>query len=320
MAGITEIKKLLKRDFVARLEEQFSTFDLEKILRWFEKESFTTIRINTNKISIQEVMKILRENWALFERIPFLPYTLILKNRKEKFVEELEMYKNWTIYMQNVASQLPPYFLEPKKLENILDISAAPWSKTTQIAMITNDWAKIIANDIDEIRVERLKYNIKKQWFKNIETLNKNWAVLWWIYEWKMDKVLLDAPCSAEWRINLKKPKSYKFWAEKNISKNVKVQKQLFKSAFKSLKKGGILVYSTCTLAPEENEFILTWALEKYPELKLLKIFLPNFEKNLLPILDEFNWKTFNPECKKALKAVPGQYCEWFFIAKFLKK
>lgn len=319
MAWISEIKKLLKRDFVYRLEEQFSTFDLEKVLKWFEKESFTTIRINTNKISIQEVMNLLRKDWVLFERIPFLPYTLILKNKKEKFVESLDLYEKWWIYLQNLASQLPPYFLWPKVSEKILDISAAPWSKTTQIAMITNDLAEIVANDIDKIRFERLNYNIKKQWFKNIQTLNKNWAVLWWIFEWQMDRVLLDAPCSAEWRINLKKPKTYKFWAEKNIAKNVKLQKQLFKSAFKALKPGWTIVYSTCTLAPEENEWIITRALEKYPELKPEKISLENFDKNLIPILDEFNWVKFNSECKKGLKAVPWEYCEGFFIFKLLK-
>ena len=331
MAWAVEIKKLLKRDFVARLENQFETRDLEKILKWFEKQSFTTIRVNTNKISIPEIMQILREKWCQFERIPNLPYSLLLKNKNERFVESLDLYEKWWIYMQNVASQLPPHFLNPQKWDKILDVSAAPWSKTTQLAMLTNWESEIIANDLDEIRIEKLKYNISKQWRKNIEVLNKNWATLWWIYEWQFDKILLDAPCSAEWRINLKKPKTYKFWAEKNIKKNQKVQKQLFKSAFKALKKWWEMVYSTCTLAPEENEEIVSWALEKYSwELFLEKISLENFEKNLIPSLNKFfpDWekfpdteKIFLPEVEKfCLKACPWEICEWFFIAKFKKK
>ena len=335
MAWIAEIKKLLKRDFIYRLENQFETKNVEKILKWFEKKSLTTIRVNINKISIQDVMSILREKWCQFERASDLPYTLILKNKKENFVQELDLYDKWRIYMQNIASQLPPHFLNPKKWDKILDVSAAPWSKTTQISMLTNWDSEIIANDIDEIRVEKLKYNVKKQWFTNIEVLNKNWATLWWIYEWQFDKILLDAPCSAEWRINLNNPKTYKFWAEKNIAKNKKVQKQLFKSAFKALKNWWEMIYSTCTLAPEENEEIVTWALEKYEwELFLEKIwdenFRRNFEKNLIPVLKNFfpDWEKFLDSEKKffpgiekfCLKACPWEISEWFFIAKFKKK
>lgn len=335
MAWISEIKKLLKRDFIARLANQFETKDFEKILKWFEQKSFTTIRVNINKISIQEVMKILREKWCQFERIDILPYSLILKNKDERFVESLDLYEKWWIYMQNVASQLPPHFLNPQKWDKILDVSAAPWSKTTQMAMLTNWNSEIVANDIDEIRVEKLKHNVKKQWFENIEVLNKNWATLWWIYEWYFDKVLLDAPCSAEWRINLKNPKTYKFWAEKNIAKNKKVQKQLFKSAFKALKSWWEMIYSTCTLAPEENEEIVDWALKKYEwELFLEKMwdekFFSHFEKNLIPVLKNFfpDWekfsdieKIFDKNIKNfCIKACPWTICEGFFIAKFRKK
>jgi len=335
MAGIWEIKKLLKRDFLYRLENQFDTKNFERILKGFDKNNFTTIRININKISVKDVMTILREKWCQFERIQELSYTLILKNKREKFVEELDLYDKWRIYMQNIASQLPPHFLNPNKWDKILDVSAAPWSKTTQLALLTNWNSEIVANDLDQIRVEKLKYNVKKQWFLNIKILNKNWATLWWIYEWYFDKVLLDAPCSAEWRINLKNPKTYKFWAEKNIAKNKKVQKQLFKSAFKALRSWWEMVYSTCTLAPEENEELVSWALEKYEwELILEKIwdqkFFSNFEKNLIPVLKNFfpDWekfpdteKKFLPEIEKyCLKACPWEICEWFFIAKFRKK
>lgn len=321
MAWISEIKKKLKIDFISRLEKQFWTFEFERLLKGFEKKTFTTIRINFHKISVQEVMEILREKWCQFERIKFLNYSLILKNKKEDFVENLELYKKGLIYLQNLSSQMPVYFLNPKEWEKILDISAAPGSKTTQIAMITNWKSEIIANDIDEIRCEKLKYNCKKQGFESIEILNKNWAVLWWIYEWKMDKVLLDAPCSAEWRIFLQNPKTYKFWSEKNISKNKKVQKQLFKSAFKSLKKWWKMIYSTCTLAPEENEEIVSWALEKFwDEIILEKVFLENFEKNTLKVLEGFWEKVYQKDLKKfCLKCCPWDIFEGFFIAKFNK-
>ena len=318
MAGITQIKKELHSTFVERLEEQFEPNVLEKLLRGFESDRLPVIRINTLKADLQAIMSYLRERSVQFERVPFLSNALIIKNKKEKYFEDLDIYQQGHIYFQGISSQLPVLFLDPKPGEKILDVSSAPGSKTTQIGINMKNQGEILANEIDEIRHERLKYNLDKQGITVAQTRLGDGVALGHEYPETFDRVLLDAPCSAEGRIDMKKFRTYKFWSEKNIKKNAQLQKRLFISAYKALKPGGSLMYSTCTLAPEENETILDWAIKKFDDLEIQKLKL-DF-KHLLPTLSKFQEREFDKKVHYGLKASSSNISEGFFIALFKKK
>lgn len=317
MASIKEIEHKLSVFFTERLKKQFDQKTYEQLLRNFDTERRTILRINTLKTDIQKVLEILRNERIQFERISFLPNSLVLKNAREKEIEKLSLYENGEVYFQGISSQLPVLFLDPQANETILDVSAAPGSKTTQIAIQMQNKGKILANEIDQIRYERLKYNIEKQGTSIVETRLGDGVALGHEFAETFDRVLLDAPCSAEGRIEIKDFRSYRFWSEKNIKQNAQLQKRLFLSAYQALKRNGVLVYSTCTLAPEENEKIVDWALERFPDLQIQKIEL-DF-KHLLPILSNFENTTFKKEVKYAIKASPSEISEGFFIAKFVK-
>src|SRR3990167_5272747 len=144
------------------------------------------------------------------------------------------------------VSIVPCLALAPKKSDRILDMCAAPGTKTFILSFLTNNEAHIVSNDINEYRVKRLK-SIVNKYDLSVEVLNKSGRML----EGAFDKILLDAPCSGEGMVN-KKKKLFEHWSEKNVKLLAKKQKKLILHAFDMLEKGGTLVYSTCTFGPEE--------------------------------------------------------------------
>lgn len=307
----------LPTELLQRLEEQFELFFYRKILEGFKQKRLASLRVNTLKISPGAIEGLLREKNIPFERAPF-PAGLILKKHTERDFEKEEIYEKGAIYFQSLSSQLPALFLDPHPSEKILDMTAAPGSKTTQIAALMKNQGEILANELNPVRAERLKYNLTKQGVAIASVYLGNGASLGRECPETFDRVLLDAPCSAEGRIELRDPKSVRSWSIKKIHQYSRLQKQLFLSGYKALKPGGTLVYSTCTLAPEENEKIIDWALKRFPDLKLKDI---GFSlKNQLPILTQWDGQTFSADLRKCLKLYPDERYEGFFIARLEKK
>lgn len=168
----------------------------------------------------------------------------------------------------------------------------------------------ILANELDSLRCERLKYNIEKQGVTIATVNNGRGEIIGKKYENYFDKVLLDAPCSGEGRFLGTDAKTYRNWSEKTVKELAKLQKRLLKSAYMSVKDGGEIVYSTCTLNKEENEEILEWAIEEL-KVKILKINL--VIKNSLNAISELD------EVKNAIRLLPTKETEGFFIARLKK-
>ena len=178
------------------------------------------------------------------------------------------------------------------------------------MAAIMENKGYILANELDSIRCERLKYNVEKLGAKIVEVCNERGEKIGNKYENYFDKVLLDAPCSGEGRFLATDPKTYRNWSEKTVKELAKLQKKLLKSAYMSVKDGGEIVYSTCTLNKEENEEILEWAIEEL-KVKILKINL--VIKNSLNAISELD------EVKNAIRLLPTKETEGFFIARLKK-
>lgn len=310
MMNLKQARQVLPNAFIERLETEYGLHVSEAILKGFASEKLPAIRINTLKTDIQEIMRIFRELNVRFERIKFLPDSLIILNKDERFFENLEIYKTGKIYFQGISSQLPVLFLNPQPGERVLDMCAAPGSKTTQAGIQMKNQGEIVANEKDQVRFARLKYNLEKQGIKIAKMILGDACRLGEEYNEYFDKVLLDVPCSAEGRIFSEDRRSFSFWSGKNINEHAKLQRRLMRSAVRCLKPGGILIYSTCTLAKEENEDVVKKALEEFVgSLSLVPIDLPDF-KYKLPILGGL---------KGALKAMPSNISEGFFVAKMRK-
>lgn len=310
MLSVLEVKKKLPSKFVEELYDNYSPLTVDKILSGMSGARNTTLRVNNLKSDIYEVMNILKENAIKFDRVSWYNDALVIKNVNEKQIQKLEIYENGKIYLQSLSSMVPPLLLSPNTGEKVLDLTAAPGSKTTQMAVMMNNNGYILANELDTLRCERLKFNIEKQGAKIIEVNNGRGEVIGKKYEEYFDKVLLDAPCSGEGRFLANDPKTYRSWSEKTVKELSKLQRKLLKSAWQAVKQNGVIVYSTCTLNKEENENIIEWAMNEL-NLKVLDIDLKI--KNSIEIVSE------NLELKKAIRILPSKETEGFFIAKLKK-
>lgn len=305
MLSIKEIKHRLPQEFVNNLYEMFSPLTVDKIFVGISEKRYTTLRVNTIKYNIQDLMRYFKEKNIKFERVLWYTDALIIKNANEKDIQKLDIYEKGYIYIQSLSSMVPPIVLNPNPGDKILDMTAAPGSKTTQMACIMKNKGYILANELDKIRCKKLKYNVVSQGTDIIEVINGRGEKLGENYKEQFDKVLLDTPCSGEGRFSMNNVQTYRGWSTKTVKELTKIQKKLFKSAYEALSPNGIMVYSTCTLNEEENENIVNWALENF-KLKLINIDL-NI-KDAIFVCDG-----------KAIKILPSKNMEGFFVAKFQK-
>ncbi|MFA5946468.1 MAG: RsmB/NOP family class I SAM-dependent RNA methyltransferase [Patescibacteria group bacterium] len=287
-----------------RLTKQWGTGTYSAMLRAFSVAQKPTLRVNTLKSSDEAVMAVFRDEQIMFERIKAVPHAFLIKNRTDDELLGHPLAKDGKIYLQGISSMIPPVILEPRAGERILDLCAAPGSKTTEIAMMTNNAAEIIATEDNEVRFQKLENTIRVQSAK-VNARHTDGTLLHKEFPEYFDKILVDAPCSAEGRININEKRTFGFWSEKNIVEHAKLQRRLLRAAVGCLKPGGTLVYSTCTLAPEENEQMVEWLITEFPQMKPVEISLPlqNAKKT----------------AHKTITMLPDERMEGFFVAKLTK-
>ncbi len=305
--------------FLERINQIYSKPDLEIVKSGFEtKKRNTTFRVNTIKSSNENEEKYLNSLWISFEKIGFLSNAYKINALNWYRVANLRWFISWEFYLQWITSQIPVELMDINEWMTVLDVSAAPGWKTSQICSKLNNTWKVVANELNTIRREKLKATIKKQWCTNVEIIWIDARELWKKYKNEtFDSILFDAPCSAEWRINLNEEKIWPSWDEENIKKNAKLQKEILDFIIPLLKKWGELIYSTCTLAPEENEEIVDYILSNFKDFEVQKISLDYMFSR--PWITKFNWKKYNSEITNCLRILPNIESEWFFVAKFKK-
>ena len=312
MISIQEMKKRLPKEFMNNLSEMFSPIEIDKIVAGMINDRYTTLRVNTIKYTALKFIQYCKEHNIKFERVIWYQDAFIIKNMKEKEIQKLDIYEKGYIYLQSLSSMIPPIVLNPKPKEKILDLTAAPGSKTTQLSALMENQGHILANELDKIRCERLKYNVDMQGAKIVEVVNGRGEKIGEKYQKMFDKVLLDAPCSGEGRFCARNVMSYRNWSLKTVKDLSKLQKKLIESAYKALKPNGIMVYSTCTLNKEENEFILNLAINNL-QLKILDIEV-DFQKALPGFSEDLD-----VSINKSIRILPSKEMEGFFVAKLKK-
>ena len=279
-----------------------------------------SIRVNTLKISIEELKKRLKTKWKIKQPFKENPEIIIIESKLipgelGKAREHLLGY----YYIQEISSMMPIITLNPKEEELFIDLCAAPGSKTTQAVAYMKNRGTVIANDASMGRISILSTNIQRCGVTNtVITKTPGELLCKKLSELKInpDKILVDAPCSGEGTIR-SSIQSTKMFSNNLIRKLSKIQKALVKFAIEVLKIDGELVYSTCTHAPEENEEIVSYILENYPEMEIQKINLPIKTR---PGIKEWQGRKFHPDVIKSARIYPQDNdTEGFFIAKFKK-
>lgn len=323
------MKKNIEGNINRKFEERYKLLfedNYQYFLEWSLKPLKKSIRINTIKvkdktdglyninITVRDLIDRLKEKGWELRKIPFYEYGYWIENFVD--VGKTEEFILGYYHTQEAASMIPPIVLDPKENDVILDMAAAPGSKTSQIAMHMNNNGLIIANDVDSIRIAALADNLQRLGVINTIITKMDGREIDKLGI-KFDKVLLDAPCSATGAIR-KSISALTKWSENVIRRLSKLQKQLILKAFDVLKERGILVYSTCSIDVEENEEVVDYLLKNRENAKIERINIENL-KHSEPIL-EWNGKEYDPDIKYTLRIYPWDNdTEGFYIAKIKK-
>lgn len=185
-------------------------------------------------------------------------------------------------------------------------MTAAPGGKTTEIAALVENKARITAVEMNKIRAEKLKFNIEKQGASSVYVMEQDARKIDDFFSF--DGILLDAPCSGSGTININNPKLERIFTKELIKKSVKTQGELLKKAINILKKGSEMVYSTCSILKEENEEIIERVL-RTDKVEMVEINFQGIEG--LPKLPT--------KLNGTLCVMPTEEYEGFFVAKLKK-
>jgi NOL1/NOP2/sun family putative RNA methylase len=283
-----------------------------------------SLRVNILKISIENLVERLESKGVRLKKIPFLTNSFWYE--ADFPLSSTEEYLLGFFYIQEPASQIPPIILidddakqrikkgiEENKPLIILDMASAPGSKTTQLVELSEDKTPIVAIDSVAPRLDILNNNLDRMGCRSVITYRKD-ARYADDLEQDFDFILLDAPCSGNYCIE----KNY--FSKRRTSdfrKQSIVQKELLRTAHRILKQNGVLVYSTCSLEPEENEEVIDWFIKEFSDMELEKINFPVGDDGLTKIYD----KELSPELSKTKRFWPHKTgTQGFFIARMRKK
>ena len=287
------------------LIEQYGEMLSKQIMNGYLCKRKSSFRVNTLRATVKEIKEVLEKEKIEYSQVEWYNDAIIIDSNIENLVKRLNIYDEGKIYFQSLSSMIPPLVLEAKENEDILDMTAAPGSKTTQISAMTNGKALITAIEKNKIRAERLKYNIKKFGVPRTNVLVQDARKLDNIFSF--DKILLDAPCSGSGTLNINNNIN-EFFSEELLIRSTKIQYELLKKAIQILKPGHEMVYSTCSILKRENENNIN---------KILK------DKNVevVPINNKIicNMPQLPVTIKDTVCIRPNELYEGFFIAKLKK-
>ncbi len=305
------IPKTFEEKFSQILGKEYSEFS-----RLFNFKLKKSIRINTIKTERKEILRRFEErNWKL-EQIPWFEdgFWVSGSDVLENLAKTLEYFLGY-YYIQEAASMIPPLVLNPSENDKVLDMCAAPGSKTTQMAQMMNNEGLIVAIDDNLKRLKALRNNIQRMGIKNTIVILMD-ARKFWRKGYKFNKILLDAPCSGSGTF-VTTESIFKTWSPWLVRRMSNLQKELLISAWKCLEEDGILVYSTCSLDPEENEEVIDFAIRKL-NAKVEKVKLKGVK--VRKGLTSYNDRNYDEEVKKCIRIWPqDNLTEGFFICKLKK-
>ena len=279
----------------------------------------TSFRVNTLLASRADVFEALRVAGVDHHPVSWYPDAGWVSHEQREALLASPAYGNQEIYVQNQSSMVPPLILDPQPGERVLDLAAAPGSKTLQIACLMGLDGEIAAVDAIKKRFFKLRDNLASQGADTVRTFLKDGRGVWKHRPEYFDRVLLDAPCSSEGRFHVSDPASFAYWSPRKIREMARKQKRLLYSAIQSVKPGGTVVYSTCSFAPEENELIVDAQLRRFGEAIAVAPLDLDFAGMVSP-LTSWASRSLPDQLAHARRILPGYHTDGFFVCKLVKR
>ncbi|MGK9173012.1 16S rRNA (cytosine(1407)-C(5))-methyltransferase RsmF [Yokenella regensburgei] len=304
----------LPDDFLAQMRDAMpASLSFDDFIAACQRPLRRSIRVNTLKISVERFLALVAPYQWHLTPVPWCDEGFWIEREDEDALPlgSTAEHLSGLFYIQEASSMLPvsALFADGELPERVMDVAAAPGSKTTQIAARMGNSGVILANEYSASRVKVLHANISRCGITNVALTHFDGRVFGPALPEAFDAILLDAPCSGEGVVR-KDPDALKNWSHASNLEIAATQRELIDSAFHALRPGGTLVYSTCTLNRDENEAVCHWLLQQYPDAV-----------EFVPLGDLFCGAGKALTAEGFLHVFPQTYdCEGFFVAQLRKR
>lgn len=303
----------LPEQFLAQMREALPAhLSFDDFVAACQRPLRRSIRVNTLKISVGAFLDLVSPYGWQLTPVPWCEEGFWIERDDEESLPlgSTAEHLSGLFYIQEASSMLPvaALFADDNQPERVMDVAAAPGSKTTQIAARMNNRGAILANEFSASRVKVLHANISRCGIRNVALTHFDGRVFGAALPEAFDAILLDAPCSGEGVVR-KDPDALKNWSVASNLEIAATQRELIDSAFHALRPGGTLVYSTCTLNRDENEDVCLWLKQRYADAV-----------EFLPLDTLFDSASHAATPEGFLHVFPQIYdCEGFFVARLRK-
>ncbi len=285
----------LPEKFEKRMREMLAE-EYEAFAQGFAAEHAAGLRVNTMKLPVEEFEKIAP---VPVRRIPWI-HNGFFYDADAAQPAKHPYYFAGLYYIQEPSAMTPAAVLPVQPGDRVLDLCAAPGGKSTELAAKLCGEGVLVSNDISNSRAKALLKNLELFGTKNAVVLSETPAKLSERFAGYFDKILVDAPCSGEGMFR-KSPAIMKNWEQYGVEYYQKLQREILPFAVRMLRPGGMLLYSTCTFSPEEDEGMLAFLLREYPELSMVEPALTY--EGFAPARPE--WGSGPEEIRKAIRIWP---------------
>lgn len=241
---------------------QFGYETTERICRDSHMEKATTVRCNPEKASVEEIIEALTEQGITVRRHPYLDYALQISGYN--YMNAVSAFRKGWIQVQDISSMLVAETAAVNWGDYCIDVCAAPGGKSLHLAQKLMGSGYVEARDVSEYKVRMMQENIERSGAINIRAMVVDATVRDEASVGRADIVLADVPCSGLGVIGRKQDIKYKM-SEKKQQDIIRLQRRILSVVQEYVRPGGVLIYSTCTVGADENQYNIKWFLENYP-------------------------------------------------------
>ena len=244
-----------------------------------------------------------------------MPEAMLLSPPDRRLIQETMIHGSGGMLIQSLSSMAAVEALDVMPGHDVLDCCAAPGGKASLIRFRQQGQGILVANDLSRRRIQKMQRLFGQIHVEGVDVHMQSAETLGGSHATCFDRVLLDAPCSGEGRFRLESPSTWNDWEPGKIRRLAKLQQRLLRSALRTLRPDGVLVYSTCTLAPEENEVVVSRILNNPPfpiAIEPVEVDCPGRR----PALLEWKEQQLSGDIQHAMRIIPEDGMTPFFIAK----
>lgn len=260
------VKYSIPEWLIEKWQKQYDKTQLEEMFQAFLEKSATSIRVNTEKTTKEELIKELEAEQITVMENEEVPNALYIDGYD--FLSGITAFQEGMFYVQDVSSMLVSLWAEPKEGAQVIDVCAAPGGKSIHMAELLHGTGMVEARDLTEYKVSLIEENIERCGLTNIRAKQADARVLEEDSVGKADIVIADLPCSGLGVIGKKPDIKYKM-SEAKCAELAALQREILHTVQNYVKSGGVFMYSTCTINPQENEENVQWFLKEHADFEL---------------------------------------------------